>query len=246
MVKYNYQYFKESEEFIMSLILKRFQFNSFQLKVLACLIMLIDHAGAVLFPKYVILRIIGRIAFPIFAWQLSIGFKKTQNVKKYIQRLAIFAFVAQVPFSLAFHTYNLNIFFTLLLSVIMLYHYEKNQKNNIVIVILISLLAQFLSTDYGAYGTVLVFLFYKYEDNFKKLLSSIVILNICYWVYIISMYISNGAGFKWRSGIQVLSIFSLLFIKSYNGEKGRKAKYLFYVFYPVHIIILYLIKRYIL
>ena len=72
------------------------------LKIIACLLMLIDHMGAALFPEAIIIRMIGRLSFPIFAYLIAIGYSKTNSFSKYLYRLLIFAAVSQIPFSLAF------------------------------------------------------------------------------------------------------------------------------------------------
>ena len=99
--------------------------TSYQLKWIAVITMVIDHIGAVLFPGELILRIIGRLSFPIFCFLLTEGFCHTHNRRAYMQRLGVFALVSEVPYDLTFHGKLLdlerqNIFFTLLLGVILL------------------------------------------------------------------------------------------------------------------------------
>ena len=72
--------------------------SSFTLKILAIIFMTIDHIGFILFPKIDILRVIGRIAFPIFAFQVGISFENTKNKEKYILRMLIFTIISQIPF----------------------------------------------------------------------------------------------------------------------------------------------------
>ena len=69
--------------------------NSFALKLIACITMLIDHVGYIFFPKLWILRTIGRLAFPIFAWQISVGYTKSSNKVNYFKRLLLFALITQ-------------------------------------------------------------------------------------------------------------------------------------------------------
>ena len=89
------------------------------LKIVALLTMLIDHVGYLYFPEEMIFRTIGRIAFPIFAYQVAIGFQKTSNRSRYALRLFVFALISQVPYfwfnpTLTFDWEGLNIMFTLL------------------------------------------------------------------------------------------------------------------------------------
>ena len=100
-------------------------FDTFKLKMLAVISMSIDHTGAVLMPDCIWLRIIGRLAFPIYCFLLVQGFRNTSNIKKYIGRLALFAVVSEIPFNLAFYGTIIaeefrNVFFTLLLGLLLL------------------------------------------------------------------------------------------------------------------------------
>ena len=103
--------------------------SSFVLKIIAIISMFIDHVGYVVFGKFSCFNYIGRIAFPIFAFQISEGYVHTKNLKKYFFRLFLFAIISQVPFML-FHSlissdFSLNIFFTLLLGLACIFIYDK-------------------------------------------------------------------------------------------------------------------------
>ena len=96
--------------------------SSFVLKIIAVITMFIDHLGYTIFGKFSYLNYIGRISFPVFAFQISEGYIHTKNLKKYFLRLFLFAVISQIPFML-FHsiisdTFYLNIFFTLLLGLL--------------------------------------------------------------------------------------------------------------------------------
>lgn len=221
------------------------------LKLIAITTMLIDHIGAIFFPGVEWLRMIGRLAFPIFAYFISEGYIKTSNIKKYMLRLLIFAFISQIPFYLVFkNKFYLNIFFTLLMGLCSLYLYD--QTNNSGLVWVIGFLTEALGTDYGIYGVLMIYIFYKYHDNFKGMAKYQIILTSVYSVIIpLSYYLFRALYYKDKyilktitpaNFIQVLCLFSLLLIKYYNGEKGRNLKYLFYVFYPAHLTALYLIN----
>ncbi len=101
--------------------------NSFQLKWIAVITMIIDHTGAVLFPDNMVFRYIGRIAFPIFCFLLVEGFFHTRDVRKYMLRLGLFALISEIPYDLAFRDTVLefehqNVFFALLLGVVMIWN----------------------------------------------------------------------------------------------------------------------------
>lgn len=210
--------------------------NNFQLKILACILMVIDHVGVVFFPNIIIYRIVGRLSFPIFAFLLTEGYFYTKNIKNYLIRLFIFSLIFQIPYSLTFKTDTLNIFFTLFLGIIVLLIDDKFKNNykyfdikNAIIFLLI-VLSQIMNMDYGYYGIITILLYKKYRDNFKKLIIGFIFLNIS-----ISFF----------NNIQFISLFSLLIIKTYNNKLGitnKFVKYGFYFFYPIHIVLMYYIK----
>ncbi len=221
--------------------------SSFVLKLIAIITMLIDHIGAVLYPEIRWLRLIGRIAFPIFAYLVAEGFYKTSDVKKYLKRLFIFALVSQVPFYLAFkEPTHLNIFFTLLISLYAINKYDET-KNNIYVV-LPGLVAELIGADYGFYGVLTVFIFYKYHYDFKNMAKNQILLNLIYSGLNVIGYMIIGGNIGiiriLNLCLQSFSLISLILIWFYNGERGYNLKYFFYSFYPVHIFILYLIDKF--
>src|SRR6056297_2543004 len=134
--------------------------TSFHLKLIAITTMLIDHIGAVLFPEIIVFRIIGRLAFPLFAFLLTEGYRHTSNLKSYLIRLGVFALISQYPFWEAFgYDAGLNIFFTLTLGLIAIYLFEKYQS--ILPILALSFLADLTHMDYGMFGILLIFLLYR-------------------------------------------------------------------------------------
>ena len=111
---------------------KSFSLSGFDLKIIAVITMIIDHAGAFLFPQAKILRIIGRISFPIFAFLICEGYEHTKDVKKYMLRLLLFAVISEPFFDLAMSgtIFSLNngqnVIFTLLIGVVTIYFCERN------------------------------------------------------------------------------------------------------------------------
>lgn len=212
--------------------------------------MLCDHTGDAFIGHFSFLNLIGRIAFPIFAFQVVQGYIHTHNVRKYALRLFIFAFISQIPFMLFLSTfydsYYLNIFFTLFLGVICLYIFDKieNKYLGTLFAILICAIAQFIQVDYGAYGIAVIFLFYIFNNVFpnRKMIMCLIFLFITIIKYLPNIISYPSVAYVYIVCIIFTSI-SLLPICTYNGKQGPKIKYLFYKFYPVHLLILYFLSK---
>lgn len=207
--------------------------NTFTLKWIAILSMLIDHVGAILFPQYRWLRVVGRLSFPIFAYLIVEGFIYTSNVKKYMLRLGAFALISEVAYDLAFFGVPLeashqNVFCTLFLGVLMLNllaHMPEKWKQMVVVAVLFGV-AYFLRVDYGYVGLMMILLFYALrEERFFKLIA-VAAVNILF-----------------MGGVQGYAAFAMIPIAFHNRTKGPGMKWLFYVFYPAHLILLYLALR---
>ena len=232
--------------------------TSFLLKCIALFSMVIDHVSLAYFKYTTIFNVLGRIAFPIFAYQISEGYSYTKNIKKYLLRLLLFAFISQIPFnlfqSLFTDTYNLNIFFTLFLGLLAICIYEKldsyKNKNtnkylyiiNICSFILISvfcILAEICKLDYGFFGIAVIFLFHLFKKNKLRMnISFIFLITIKYILDIITY------GYHYLYILLFLgTISSLIFINLYTGKQGKKTKYLLYLFYPIHLFLLYILFR---
>lgn len=206
------------------------------LKVIAVIAMLIDHIGFVFFPEHSSFRIIGRIAFPIFAYQLAIGYTHSSNPKMYMVRLWTFAIISQIPYTLLFETYNLNILFTLLLSILLIDRIAKNEWYWIPTFIIIVTLPQFIDVlpkfEYGWYGLFMPVLFYIFSHSKIKAFISQTILLILY-VFIGNTFFIQI--FAW------IGIFICLYFPI-NKWKIHVNKYFFYWFYPAHLTILFILK----
>lgn len=221
--------------------------NSFELKMIAIATMLIDHIGAVfLTPNttiYLIFRSIGRLAFPIFAFLLVEGFHHTRDPKKYLIRLGMFALISEIPFDLAFYGDfywgHQNIFFTLflgLLLIMVMNDIERRFPKNIItsnainalLIISFCIIAFLLKTDYNFLGILLITAFYLFRGSKMLLVLSILLI------------FGTPIG-----DISILATLSMVFIALYNGKKGKSMKYFFYAFYPAHLLILFLISKYV-
>jgi hypothetical protein len=229
--------------------------STFLLKVIAITSMAIDHSGKILFQN-VQMQIIGRIAFPIFAWLIAHGYRHTKNVKKYFWRLVLFAGISQIPYELAFKELvrnqgwqlGLNIFFTLAagLLAIILFERFKNPLLRVGSVGLIAICAEIFRFDYGLYGVLLIFAFHI-SYTWHRALQALLIISITAFLYtpVFDVLILNSStnNLYWYSffGTQLASIAALPLLWLYDGTKGPKAKWLFYLFYPLHFLALYVL-----
>ena len=182
------------------------------------------------------LNVIGRIAFPIFAFTLNEGYVHTRSLKKYLLRLFIFAVSIQMPSILFGYDYPMNIFFTLFLGLLSICIFNLKKMNVILKIILIGFIlffSQKFKLDYGIYGILVIINFNIFRNNKFKILMNFLVLNI-YNVIFPKVFDLPDT--------QLFSLISLVFIFMYNGEKGRSMKYFFYLFYPIHFFILEVIK----
>ena len=240
--------------------------SSSTLKLIAVIAMIIDHFGAGILGRYLSMnglysldtgdvsavsmwleqnqtlyitysatRMIGRIAFPIYCFTLVEGFERTRNQMKYAQRLLLFALISEIPFDLLFKGKVLefiyqNVFFTLFcgLAVMMgLRWIEEHMNQKSITAALASVLtviaglaaAELLKTDYAAIGVACIVILYTFRK--KKV-----------WQIIAGCII-----FCW----EITAPLAFVPIGFYNGTRGLKLKYFFYLVYPVHIFLLYLI-----
>ena len=224
--------------------------STFTLKIIAMLAMLCDHAGDSILGSFSILNCIGRIAFPIFAFQIAQGYLHTKSLKLYFMRLIEFAFFSQFPFYLFCSSCNfeqgLNIFFTLFLGLLAIWSYDKisnlkfsskksisKQTSSILALLVVFGIVSFgglIKVDYGMYGVFAIFLFYIFRNKKLYMCLSFIALTCIYFFPYISSFATQL--------VIIFTCLSLVFICSYNGKQGPKCKYLFYCFYPIHLILL--------
>lgn len=217
--------------------------------------MTLDHIGAALIPKqlllYFILRLIGRIAFPIFCFLLVEGFFYTKNRKKYIMRLLIFALISEIPFDFGLYltsnsfTYKLafahqNTLFTLAIGMITMTILEKYKDKipsysmpALLICAIALILAEVCGTDYGMFGVFFIISLY-YRKTLFSFTNPFLSLFICF-----IPLIATG-------GKEPFCIVSLFLIYAYNPVYCKGSKYFFYIYYPFHLAVLAILKIFIL
>lgn len=233
--------------------------TSNMLKAIAVVLMLSDHIWATYMSFGNWMTYIGRMAFPIFAFQIAEGFLHTSDFKKYTLRLLGLALVTEIPFNLFtcsrwFNTYHQNVLFTLLLGLLAIYVLDNVKKKFIAKKVVLSLLwlalisvaATLGFVDYGFLGMLTVVMFYILRDfpfAWIAQLVAMVLINIVFFEGQVFPVEFLGKTIEIPS--QGFAVFSLIPIWLYGGKKGKSSKvmqYGFYAFYLVHMLILYLIK----
>ena len=206
----------------------KFSFTATGLRILALFLMLLDHVGRVLFPGQLWMVCLGRLAFPIFAFQTAEGYGHTRNFRRYCLRLAVFALISEIPFDMMafgslFYPGHQNVMFTLLLGLLACRLYDRETGWAALLTIPAAAL---LGTDYGAIGVMTVLVFHVFRR--EKLLQ------------LLFLFLLNGFGFGALS-LQTLAVLAWVPISLYHGERGRGGKWLqygSYVFYPLHMLFL--------
>lgn len=222
----------------------------FIIKLIAIFFMLVDHIKYALPSCYNEFTLyFGRIAFPLFAFCIVQGYIHTHDLKKYFKRLLIFGIVSEIPYLLfnslpLLQRVEVNVMITFLLALIALELYEfvgGSWKGFLCIVTLASC-AEFLKTDYGAFGVFLVFSFYVFRDSkWKTLLLGTTVISCKYLHRILFLRV----GFtEYSIKNWICTLIPLFIILLYNGKRGPKLKWFFYIFYPLHLLVLYLISPY--
>lgn len=210
------------------------------LKLLALATMLIDHIGYMFYPQEQLFRIIGRLSFPIFAYQIAIGYSHTSNLKRYFSRILAFAVVTQVPFSvfnpeMKFSLLHYNVLFTFVIGIILLRVYDTGilqlkgflkEKRPLqllwgVLLLLLALgiivlpeIASFVIKDfyveYGLLALLLILFFHVFESKPLWAVLSIVLLYILHGYYRVAL---------WNSAYSSAQFWSNLFDCKYVWQK---------------------------
>lgn len=231
-----------------------------KLKIIACITMLLDHVGYILFPKILVLRYFGRLALPLFAYLIAEGCYYTKNRLKYLLTIFILGIICQATFFIegalngGIKEYYFNILFTLTFSIILCYILldlknavlQKNKAKctkNVILLLLafaiILFITEFLHkfvpvyfyVDYGIGGVILAPFAILFKNKWLKLISFTIALTI------FNLLTYKILSYTW------FSYFSIIPIILYNGKRGKRGvKYLFYAFYPLHLAVIYLIQ----
>jgi hypothetical protein len=226
-------------------------FSVSQLKWIAVISMVIDHIGVFFFPHLIFLRIIGRLAFPIFAWLIANGAYHTSNINKYIGRIFILAVLTQVPFAIANGisplSFYFNAVFTLgfgLIAIYIIKHCQKNILLSIFSVLLITAFARIINSDYGAFGVLMIIAFYIfYEKKILTLISQAIIFLIPTVLY---FYGNNSPDILqqlfFASSTEFVGFISVILIVFRDKKTSPGWKWFFYIFYPMQYIFISIVQ----
>ena len=241
--------------------------SGYWLKMIAVITMLIDHSAATILERILVqmpswapatvdnweqwyrldllLRGIGRMAFPIYCFLLVEGFHYTHSRRKYAARLFVFALISEVPFDMALNqsvlefSYN-NVFFTLFLGLLVImaadWVMERFSSDNltseigrITLLVVIgmvgcALASYVISCDYGASGVIAIYIMYLFRSKRE----------LGFALAVVSLGVFSGE-------LELLALLMLIPLHFYNGTRGKQHKYFFYAFYPLHLLLLALI-----
>ena len=216
------------------------------LKIIAMVSMVFDHVGDMFFPDLLWPRMIGRLAMPIFSFCIAEGYIHTRDKNNYMLRMGLFALISEVPFDLAFEGHiglsHQNIMLTFFMAIFALRLFDLIRGNRkegtgkhsvgktilgTLVVIAMAVLAIFVKADYTVFAVISVFLFYVFKD--------------------INHFARTGIGVAFLAVTRTLGYYcttglSFIPLALYNGKKGKGLKWLFYVFYPGHLLLLYILK----
>lgn len=214
-------------------------FTGNQLKLIAVITMTIDHMGMILFPRLWVLRLIGRLAMPIYAYMIAEGCRHTHDRRRYLGRIVGLGLLCQVVYTAYLQSLYLNILLTFSLSILLIYAIENfQQKRTLVaqigvfalllgILVLTVAMPQLLwrwdfDFDYGLMGVLLPVLVYFGREKTKYLAAGLILLGFHY------------------GGLQWAALAAVPLLGMYNGQrgKGNVGKW-FYLYYPAHLLVLY-------
>lgn len=216
--------------------------SGFLLKLIAAVTMLIDHAGLVLFPQASWMRIVGRLAFPIFAFCIAEGFRYTRSRGKYFLRLFVLGALCQLVYYFAAGDTLLGILITFSLSILLMWladwtkvAFREGKRSRWALLgacaaalAAVFVFCRYVEVDYGFFGILLPVWISLFDDRWQRLAAM--------GIGLAALCAEGGLTRQWYS------MLSLPLVALYNGQPGRyRMKYFFYIFYPVHLAALQMI-----
>lgn len=214
--------------------------NMFSIKVIAIAAMLVDHFALILFPESVALRMIGRLAFPLFAWLIANGAEHTSDIDRYLRRLFFFGILSQIPFEIGFflsgyHPLFFNVLFTLFLGLLAIKSIQSDSSHmtKISVVTGSALLASLIHADYGGIGVLSIVAFYILRKRPVALICSQIMLFAVSPIALASFDLYLPGTWYLSQPYQWAAMLALPLIFFYNEKRGPRVQYLFYWFFPL-------------
>ena len=191
------------------------------------------------------------MSFPLFAFVAVEGYLHTSDLKKYIKRLIIFGLISEIPYMLFKSIISgefelvINVIFTLLLGIISIYIYNKSKNKyfGFILSLIPVVIGQVIRADYGWYGVGLVLLIYLIKNNRIKFISFYILYTVVY--YFIGFIRFDFGKISFYIPYILFSCLPIIFMILYNNKLGKKIKYFYYWFYPVHFILLFIISKFV-
>lgn len=234
--------------------------NTGLIKLIAMACMIVDHVGAVFFPNELQLRVIGRMAFPLFVWCLCVGAEYTRNIWKYALRLLLVGALAQPMFMLGLRHqwYQLNIFATLLLGLLGIAAMRENKNGSAVWGPLLALLVSLmLQVDYNWQGVLFIFLLYMCRKQ-RSAIIAVMIAYCLYWGYgtflvdkVLFIPIPKSVSWMFKSEklfadvsrVQFWAVLATPLIAWPMRSRLRLPKWVSYAVHPAHLLVIGIIRN---
>ena len=209
------------------------------LKLIAVTAMIPDHVGDNFFPDQIWMRIIGRMALPIFAFCIAEGFSHTRDRRRYLYRMGLFALLSEIPFDLVtsgkvleFSHQNIMMTFFWAILGLMIYEQVRNRRYGQIlgaaVLLLFPVSSLFLGLDYQILAVGLIILYYLLRNKAP------LINNLAAMAYHVLL---RNVGIYW------FGVLGFVPVLLYNGKRGRGLKWFFYLFYPLHLLAIYILKE---
>lgn len=217
--------------------------SSFALKIIAAVSMLIDHMGLIFFPQHEIFRIIGRLAFPIFAYCIAEGYRYTRDRRRYFLRLFVLGLLCQAVYTVVERDIYIGVLLVFSISIVLMSIQEKliSERSSrkifwgtvyLIAVCAVFALTKWIKVDYGFFGVMLPVVAALFRDKPRRIL----VFSLCLLALSLDYFFKGSA-------VQLYSLISVPVLIIYNGKPGKyRLKNFFYVFYPAHLALLYAVN----
>lgn len=223
--------------------------TSFELKILAIVGMTANHACYIYYdhlPTWALLAFfwLGGLTFPIMAFLIVEGYRHTSSVKRYAERLLVFALISQLPYGLFLGT-NLNVMFTLLIGLGLLYLNDRMQNRAAFWAAAIALTVASALCDWGVLGPLMILLMQIQPGRRERIVYPMLLPILGIGLPALGEFIGAGCDLS----LLPFALYALVgctatipLLLAYKGQRGRPLKWLFYAYYPAHILVLGLLK----